>query len=148
MDKGHDLKSQMFGEAASIMDKDGIEQDVILFGMRQLAADNPEQFGYLAEVSQRELSTSMGRVAFAATNKILGVFGGGMEEPVITPDDALTSVKRGVRPFTIDSDGQNIGIRVILPNGMPSAYLPLDLATTGAAYRAAMQADTISEAAN
>jgi hypothetical protein len=138
----------MFGEAAPIMDKDGIEQDVILFGMRQLAADNPEQFGYLAEVSQRELSTSMGRVAFAATNKILGVFGAGMEEPVITPDDALTSVKRGVRPFTIDSDGQNIGIRVILPNGMPSAYLPLDLATTGAAYRAAMQADTISEVAD
>ena len=147
MDKGHDLQTQMFGEHKSVMAKDGIEQEVILFGLNQLASQNPEEYGFLAEVTFRENFGMAGRGALAVADSIAGVFGGSVQRPVMSNDDALASNKRGVRPFTVVSNGQNVGIRVILPNGMPSPLLPLDMRTVGDAYRAEYQAQRLETAA-
>jgi len=149
MDKGFDLQTQFFGEHASTMSKDGIEQEVILFGMQQLALEDPEKWGFLAEIAIRENFGMVGRGTLAVADSIAGVFGGSVGQPSISKDDALGAGKRGVRPFTTTSNGQNIGIRVIQTNGLPSEFLPFgDLRAIGDAYRAEHQAGVLAGTAN
>jgi hypothetical protein len=149
MDKGLDIQTQLFGEHADTMSKDGIEQEVILFGMQQLASEYPKKWGFLAEIAARENYGMVGRGTLAVADSIAGAFGGSVARPVISQDDALGAGKRGVRPFTITSNGQNVGIRVIQTNGLPSEFLPLgSLRMLGDDYRAEHQAGVLERAAN
>ena len=75
-------------------------------------------------------------LALRGADAIAGVFGGEVAQPQLTPSEATEVVLRGVRPFVVETyDNQNIGIRVRLPDGNLSAYIPLDLRAAGERHR-------------
>ncbi len=136
MDRGHSLKQQMFGGAASDMNKDGVEQEVILDAIQALAAADPDTYGYVAETTFREQSDFAFRGIYKATDAIAGIFGASFNQPIISEEDAERSEARGARPFRVDViDGKRVGIRILLPDGNLGPYLPIDLKQAGAVYR-------------
>ena len=136
MDKGFSLKQQMFGDAAGIMGKDGVEQEVILDAIQALAAADPDKYGYTGTTTFREQSDFAWRGIYKATDAVAGIFGASFNQPVMSEEDAERSEARGARPFRIDVvDGKQVGIRILLPDGNLGPYLPIDLAQAGKAYR-------------
>tara|TARA_R110002126_G_scaffold288329_1_gene441969 strand:- start:17 stop:814 length:798 start_codon:yes stop_codon:yes gene_type:complete len=136
MDRGYSLKQQMFGDAASIMGKDGVEQEVILDAIQSLAEANPDTYGYLTEATFREESDFAWRGIYKAADAVAGIFGAEFQQPVLSEEDAERVEARGARPFrVVVSDGKRVGISVQLPNGNWTEHLPIDLKEAGTAYR-------------
>tara|TARA_R110002153_G_scaffold168768_1_gene321535 strand:- start:389 stop:1186 length:798 start_codon:yes stop_codon:yes gene_type:complete len=136
MDRGFSLKQQMFGDAAGIMGKDGVEQEVILDAIQALAAADPDTYGYTGTTTFREQSDFAWRGIYKATDAVAGIFGASFNQPIMSEEDAERSEARGARPFWIESlDRKQVTIRIILPDGNLGPYLPIDLAQAGKAYR-------------
>lgn len=135
MDKGFSIKEQMFGQHAGMMDKDGLEQEVILDGIRDMIASD-DSLAWMGKATSREHDDFVLRAMWGVGDSIASIFGGSVNMPQISEEDAERVDRRGVRPFHISQlDGKRIGIQMRLPNGSLSGYLPLDLKTIGTNYR-------------
>jgi hypothetical protein len=139
MDRGYSLAEQMFGDAAGDMAKVGVENEVILSAIIDLAANNPTQFGFATDTTVSEQLGWASEGFWGATNFVSELFGGpGNSGNAISGEDARQSVIRGARPYIVETyDNQKVGIRVLRPDGNYSAPLPIDLGEAGAKYRKA-----------
>jgi hypothetical protein len=136
MDRGHSVLSQMFGDSASSMDKDGVEQEVILHAIRGLIESDPD-LAWMGEATSREHDDFLLRGLWHTGDAIASMWGGSVNTPTLSEEDAERIDSRGVRPFVVDvADGKTVGIRMRYPNGTLGGYLDIDLPTAGAAYRA------------
>ena len=139
MDRGYSLAEQMFGDAAGDMVKNGVENEVILSAIIDLAANDPTKFGFATDTTMSEQLGWASEGFWSATNFVSELFGGpGNSGNAISGETARQSFIRGSRPYIVETyDNQKVGIRVLRPDGNYSAPLPIDLGEAGAKYRKA-----------
>lgn len=138
MDRGYSLAEQMFGDAAGDMSKSGVENEVILSAIMELAANDPTVFGFATDTTVSEQLGVLSSTVWGAGNAIASLWGGEVKGNAISGEDARQSFMRGVRPYIVETyDNQAVGIRVLRQDGNYSAPLPIDLGEAGAKYRKA-----------
>lgn len=138
MDRGYSLAEQMFGDAASDMTKSGVENEVILSAIIDLAVTNPEIYGFATDTTASEQLGVLSGAVWGAGDAIASLWGGEVKGNAISGEDARQSFMRGVRPYVVETyDNQKVGIRILRPDGNYSAPLPIDLGEAGAKYRKA-----------
>ncbi len=138
MDRGHSLAEQMFGDAAGTMSKSGVENEVILSAIIDLAANDPDSFGFATDTTMSEQLGLLSGAFWGTGNAVASLWGGEVQGNAITGEDARQSFMRGVRPYIVETyDNQAVGIRILRPDGNYSAPLPIDLGAAGAKYRQA-----------
>ncbi len=138
MDRGYSLATQMFGNAAGDMAKSGVENEVILAAIAELAVTDPSQFGFATDTTTSEQLGVLSGAFWGAGDALASLWGGEVKGNAISGEDARQSFMRGVRPYIVETyDNQAVGIRVLRPDGNYSAPLPIDLGEAGAKYRQA-----------
>ena len=138
MDNGYSLAEQMFGDAAGDMTQNGVENEVILSAIAELAANDPSQFGFATDTTVSEQLGWASTAFWGAGDAFWSLWGDEVKGNAITGEDARQSFIRGARPYIVETyDNQTVGIRVLRPDGNYSAPLPIDLGEAGAKYRKA-----------
>lgn len=139
MDRGYSLAEQMFGDDAGDMAKNGVENEVILSAIIDLAANDPTTYGFATDTTMSEQLGWASSAWWGAGDLISRTFGGeGIEGNAISAETARQSVIRGARPYVVETyDNQKVGIRVLRADGNYSAPLPIDLREAGDKYRKA-----------
>ena len=124
MKQGKGIKEQMFG--SNIKNVDGnpdVVNDAVIGYLRDLSENEP---GY-------EFVSEIGLGAQMLSNIGAGHFGIGMDvdREVIGASDLLGIARRGVRPFTVISDGTSVAVRIKLEQGGLSTPINLPLKEVG-----------------
>jgi len=115
MDPGYELPTQMFGELASTYDKPGVVGEAVVrhLAARVASGDLPPELG---ETSVWE-SSLLGGIGNIAT-----LWGG--EPRAFGTIDAISVEDRGLRPTIYRSDGRELEVLFLMPDG---AYMDLDI---------------------
>lgn len=138
MDRGYSLAEQMFGDAAGDMSRSGVENEVILSAIIDLAANDPDSFGFATDTTPSEQLGWASSAFWGIGNAVASTWGGEVKGNAISGENARQSFIRGVRPYIVETyDNQAVGIRILRPDGNYSAPLPIDLGAAGAKYRQA-----------
>ncbi len=130
MQQGKGIKEQMFGN--NIKSVDG-NPDVV----------NDAVIGYLRDLSEKpgyEFISEIGLGAQMLSN-IGSAIGIDVDRDVIGASDLIGTVRRGVRPFTVVSNGTNVAVRITLEQGGPSTPINLPLKEIGDKFLAKRQSD-------
>ena len=115
MDPGYELTTQMFGELASTYDKPGVVGEAVVrhLAARVASGDLPAELG---ETTVWE-SSMLGGIGNIAT-----LWGG--EPRAFGTSDAIAVEDRGLRPTIYRSDGRELEVLFLMPDG---SYMDLDI---------------------
>jgi len=121
MKQGKGIKAQLFGAKVREMDKPDIVNEVIVDHLQEISKLPGNEFISEVGVGGQLLSNLLEPLT-------------GTDRPVLSGSDLIDISRRGVRPFTVLSDGERVAVRVRTETGALSEPIALDLPAIGEAY--------------